>query len=169
VAESRVAPKPQFPSKLAAELLLIGAEDMNGEADKGNGKRILLVEDERVMRETLRRLFAQDFHTIVEANNGAEALSLFRSGKFDLVVMDFEMPFVKGDELAARIRQVAPNQPLLMLTAFQQRPTKTNPVDMVLSKPFNCARLRETVNKLLSQPSDNSDFQTERIERCPGS
>lgn len=142
---------------------------MNREPDKLTGKRILLVEDERVMRETLRRLFAQDLHTVVEANNGAEALSLFRAGKFDLVVMDFEMPFVKGDELAARIKQVAPSQPILMITAFQQRPNKSNPVDKVLNKPFDCARLRETVSSLLSQGSDGSNFQTQLIERPPGS
>ena len=142
---------------------------MNREPDKLTGKRILLVEDERVMRETLRRLFAQDLHTVVEANNGAEALSLFRAGKFDLVVMDFEMPFVKGDELAARIKQVAPSQPILMITAFQQRPNKNNPVDKVLNKPFDCARLRETVSELLSPGSDDSNFQTQRIERDPGS
>ena len=133
---------------------------MNREPDTQTGKRILLVEDERVMRETLRRLFAQDLHTVVEANNGAEALSLFRTGKFDLVVMDFEMPFVKGDELATRIKQVAPKQPVLMITGFQRRPTKDNPVDMVLRKPFDFVRLRETVSKLLAQASDDPDSQT---------
>jgi hypothetical protein len=56
-----------------------------------------------------------------------------------------------------------------MITAFQQRPNKSNPVDKVLNKPFDCARLRETVSKLLSQGSDDSNFQTQRIERNPGS
>jgi CheY-like chemotaxis protein len=133
---------------------------MNRETDAQSGKRILLVEDERVMRETLRRLFAQDRHTVVEANNGAEALTLFHSSKFDLVVVDFEMPFVKGDELASRIRQVVPNQPILMISASPQRPTRDNPVDQVLKKPFDCARFRETVSTLLSQPGDNSDSQS---------
>ena len=152
---------------LAIELLPVAVEVMHQEAQRLTGKRILLVEDERVAREMLRRLLEQDFHTVVEANNGAEALTLFRSGKFDLVVVDFEMPFVKGNELAARIKQAAPKQPILMITAFHYKPSKDNPVDVVLNKPFGCVRLRETVSKLLSQRSDDSDFQTERLERCP--
>src|SRR5262249_36114920 len=114
-------------------------------------------------REMLRRLFEQDFHTVVEANNGAEALTLFRTAKFDLVVIDFEMPFIKGNELAARIKQAAPKQPILMVTAFQHKPSSDNPVDMVVNKPFGCARLREIVNKLLSQPGNNSDLQPAQV------
>ncbi|HVV70656.1 MAG TPA: response regulator, partial [Verrucomicrobiae bacterium] len=99
-------------------------------------KRILLVDDELAVRQSLRILLARDEHTVVEANNGAEAFALFSQGNFDLVVTDFEMPFVKGNELAARIKQVAPRLPILMLTAYEQRPTRENPVDTVLSKPF---------------------------------
>ena len=121
------------------------------------GKRILLVEDELVVRETLRRCFALDSHSVVEANNGAEALTLFRIGEFDLVVIDFEMPFIKGNELAARIKQAAPNQRILMITAFHHRPGVENPVDLVLNKPFGSERLRETVNKLLSVPVENAE------------
>jgi len=132
------------------------------ETDALRGKRILLVEDERVVREALRKLFTQDSHTVVEANNGAEAYTLFHRQKFDLVVTDFEMPFIKGDELAMRIRRVAPNQPILMITAFSQRPSVDNPVNAVVSKPFDPARLRAVMNKLLSQPGEDSNSET-----CP--
>jgi CheY-like chemotaxis protein len=132
---------------------------MKSETDALSGKRILLVEDELVMRETLRRLFMQDSHTVVEANNGAEAFSLFHKQKFDLVVTDFQMPFVKGDELATRIKRVAPNQPILMITGFSQRPCMDNPVDAVVNKPFDSARLRRLIDKLLSQ-DENPDSQT---------
>ena len=123
---------------------------------------ILLVEDERVVRETLRLLFTRDSHTVVEANNGAEAFALFHREKFDLVVTDFEMPFIKGDELATRIRQVAPNQPILMITAFSHRPGLDNPVDVVVNKPFDSARLLEVLGRLLSQPDENADLETPR-------
>jgi CheY-like chemotaxis protein len=158
-----------FSRRLAAELLLAGLENMKHEANRLTGKRILLVEDERVTRETLRRLFELDSHAVVEANNGAEALTLFRSSKFDLVVLDFEMPFVKGNELATRIKRITPAQPILMITAFPHRPGADNPVDAVVNKPFGSARLREIVSELLSQPSENVDLQTERIERCQAS
>ncbi len=119
------------------------------------GKRILLVEDERAVREALRILLSMDAHTIVEANNGAEAFALFQKERFDIVLTDHEMPFVKGNELAARIKKLAPHQPILMLTAYAHRPSFDNPVDAVLNKPFDSTRLREIMAELLSQTCRN--------------
>lgn len=120
------------------------------------GKRILLVEDERVTREALNLLLLQDDHTVVEANNGAEALSLFRAGRFDLVITDYEIPFIKGNELAAQIKRLAPRQPILMITAYPQVSNADNPVDVVLNKPFVPTRLREIIAEVLSRSPRNS-------------
>lgn len=140
---------------MASELLLDKAR-MKLNCEPITAKRILLVEDERAVRETLRLLLAKDSHTVVEANNGAEAFAFFLGSKFDLVMTDFEIPFLKGDELALRIRKVAPRQPILMITAFDHKPCGRNPVDAVLLKPFDCARLRQTMARLLSNPSENT-------------
>ena len=118
------------------------------------GKRILLVDDERTFRETVRSLLDNDDHIVVEANNGAEALALFAKGRFDLVLVDWEMPFIQGNELAAQIRQLAPDQPILMITGYPRRPGRTNPVDAVLCKPFNLKHLRTAMAALLQKPSD---------------
>ena len=67
------------------------------------GKRILLVDDEPSIRGCFRMMLEIDDHTVTEANNGAEALELFTKDQFDLVTTDFEMPVMKGDELAVRI------------------------------------------------------------------
>ena len=120
------------------------------------GKRILLVEDERITREALNLLLLQDNHTVVEANNGAEALTLFRAERFDLVITDYEIPFIKGNELAAQIKRLTPGQPILMVTAYPQVSNVDNPVDAVLNKPFVPARLREIIAEVLSRPPTNS-------------
>ena len=114
-------------------------------------KRILLVEDERLLRETIRLLLGQFGFTVVEANNGAEALGLFARGHFDLVMTDYEMPFLKGNELAARIRRLAPQQPILMITGFGHKAGADNPVDAVIDKPFDFDRLRTITEQLLNQ------------------
>lgn len=119
------------------------------------GKRILLVEDERVTREALSLLLMQDNHTVVEANNGAEALILFRAGRFDLVITDYEIPFIKGNELAAQIKRLAPRQPILMVTAYPQVSNADNPVDAVLNKPFAPMRLSEIIAEVLSRSHRN--------------
>jgi CheY-like chemotaxis protein len=123
----------------------------NMEMNQVVGKRLLLVEDDRAVREMFKTALSLDAHTVVEANNGAEALGLFRNGRFDLVMADFEMPFVKGDELAARIKRLAPRQPILMITGHGKRPGPDNPVDAVLNKPVNLDQLRTAVANLLSE------------------
>ena len=117
--------------------------------DTTQRKRILLVDDERLVRETVKELLPTGEYTVVEANNGAEALSLFARSRFDLVLTDFEMPFLKGDELATRIKRLAPTQRILMITAYMHPPGPDNPVDMVLRKPFTLVKLRSVVADLL--------------------
>jgi CheY-like chemotaxis protein len=122
---------------------------MNMETETNTGKRILLVEDERVMRESIKGLLAQDEHIVVEANNGAEAYALFTKSRYDLVMTDFLMPFVNGDELAFRIRQLAPQQPILMMTGHDFKYRPGSPVNAVLQKPFDHEILQKELAKLL--------------------
>jgi CheY-like chemotaxis protein len=115
------------------------------------GKRILLVEDERWVRECIKRLLALDAHEITEASNGMEAVALFSEGLFDVVITDYDMPKMTGDKLASQIRNRAPRQPILMITACAvQFGREENPVDAILEKPFGIAELRQTLANLLS-------------------
>jgi DNA-binding response OmpR family regulator len=115
------------------------------------GKRILVVEDETGVRETLKLVLRLDGHAVVEAANGREACHLFAPGDFDLVITDYIMPEMKGDELARTIKCLVPSQPILMLTAFPgEVDGSKNPVDVILEKPFELATLRKQVALLLS-------------------
>ena len=119
------------------------------ETETNLGKRILLVDDECVIRELIRELLAQDEHIVVEANNGAEAYVLFTQSRFDLVMTDYLMPFLNGDELASRIRQLAPRQPILMMTGHDFKCRPGSPVNAVLHKPFDHELLQQEIAKLL--------------------
>ena len=129
------------------------------------GKRLLLVEDDYGVREMLKTALAIDAYTVVEANNGAEAFALFARGQFDLVMTDFEIPFMKGNELAARIKQLAPWQPILMITAYGKRPGPDNPVDAVLNKPLDLDQLRTAMAKLLSEVG--ASFTADQLRLTP--
>jgi CheY-like chemotaxis protein len=72
------------------------------------GKRILLVDDEKSIRDSYQMLLEIDNHKVTMAADGAQALALFQSGKFDLVITDFEMAGMKGNELAVKIKQLSP-------------------------------------------------------------
>ncbi len=114
-------------------------------------KHILLVDDEQSVRAALTLLLSLDEHTVVEAADGAEAFALFKAGHFDLVITDFEMPQMKGNELARRIRQIVRSPPILMITAYPEQLGNTdNPVDAILNKPFQLEDLRRLMAELLA-------------------
>lgn len=114
-----------------------------------SGKRILVVDDERAVRETLRVVLRFEGHSVVEAANGREACLLYTPGDFDLVITDYNMPEMKGDELARTIKCLVPSQPILMLTAHAAEVCgQENPVDAVLEKPFSLAALRQMIAML---------------------
>src|SRR5262245_45041292 len=83
-------------------------------------KRILVAEDEPGVREALVLLLALDGHKVTQACNGKEALQLFREGRFDVVITDYMMPEMKGDELAENISRSNPDQPVIMISAHAQ-------------------------------------------------
>jgi CheY-like chemotaxis protein len=114
------------------------------------GKRILVADDEQTVREAISMLLSVDDHTVTEAENGAEAFAIFTQGKFDLVITDFAMPVMKGNELAVKIKNLAPNQPVVMLTAYAEQRNAQNPVDLVINKPFQLHDLRVAIAEVCS-------------------
>jgi CheY-like chemotaxis protein len=114
-------------------------------------KRILLADDQQLVRETIALLLSLDEHTVIEAADGAEALALFKPGHFDLVITDFEMPHMKGDELASKIKEAWPAQPVVMISAYvEQLRRSDSPVDALLEKPFHLEDLRRVMAELLA-------------------
>jgi CheY-like chemotaxis protein len=115
------------------------------------GRRILLVEDDRGARESIKLLLTIDRHDVVEATGGAEAIELLKIQPFDLVILDYFMPGMRGSQLALRIRDIAPSLPMLMITAYLEKLGDSDkPVDAVIGKPFAIEELRRAIAKLLS-------------------
>ncbi len=115
------------------------------------GKRILLVDDDRGARESIKLLLTIDRHEVVEATGGEEAIALLKSQAFDLAILDYFMPDLQGNQVAIRIREIAPTLPLLMITAYLEKlRDRDKPVDAVIGKPFSIEELRQAVANLLS-------------------
>ena len=115
------------------------------------GKRILLVEDERWVRECIKRLLWVDSHAVTEAANGMEACELLDQALFDVVITDYDMPKMAGDALVIRIRARTPSQPIVMITGCSERfRGQENAADAILSKPFGIDELRQVLVDLLS-------------------
>jgi CheY-like chemotaxis protein len=118
-------------------------------------KKILVVDDEPQVCEAVKMLLEFDGHEVVTAASGKEALALFEHGKFDVVITDYTMPGMKGDELALAIKARAPGQPVVMLTAhaemLKSEGVPLTGVGQLLNKPFQLTELREAIQKAIAR------------------
>lgn len=121
-------------------------------------KHILVVDDEPFVCDAVKMMLDFDGHVVETANNAKDALAMFQEGKFDLVITDFAMPIMKGDELAAAIKARAPKQPVVMITAYAEMlQAGGNPlqgVDCIISKPFLLENLRQAIAKVSPSEPD---------------
>jgi two-component system, response regulator, stage 0 sporulation protein F len=79
--------------------------------------RILVVDDEAPVREVLTEYFATEGYAVEAATSGIEALTAVQAGRADLVLLDVRMPGLDGVQVLRRIRAVAENLPVIMVTA----------------------------------------------------
>jgi CheY-like chemotaxis protein len=121
-----------------------------------NGKpvwQILVVDDEPAVCETIKMLLEHDGHKIQTASNGREALALLEHGRFDLVTTDLSMSEMRGDALAAAIKERLPKLPVMMISgngAIAKDAGNTFPgVDLIINKPFLLEDLRTAIAKVL--------------------
>jgi CheY-like chemotaxis protein len=115
--------------------------------------RILVVDDEPSVGNTVKMLLKFDGHDVEATNSSKEALGIFESGRFDLVFTDFTMPGMNGNQLAAAIKAGAPDQPVVMITAHAGTLPLSPDVDFVVGKPFRLEHLREAIAKVMPAES----------------
>ncbi|MEV6577025.1 response regulator transcription factor [Streptomyces sp. NPDC051582] len=112
--------------------------------------RILVVEDEEGLAESLRRGLSADGHWVDLAHDGHRGLDLARTGSYDAVLLDLMLPGLSGYEICARLRAGGDPTPVLMLTAkdgeYDEAEGLDSGADDYLTKPFSfvvlAARLR---------------------------
>jgi two-component system KDP operon response regulator KdpE len=118
--------------------------------------RILIVDDESAIRRALRPPLMELGFQVAEASRGEEALQLLRTGPYDAVLLDVNMPGIGGIETLRRIRTFAPRLPILMLTVRDQEEDKVEALesgaDDYVTKPFSTreliARIRSAVRRV---------------------
>jgi signal transduction histidine kinase/ActR/RegA family two-component response regulator len=117
---------------------------------------VLVVDDEPIARDVLSEYLMGDGHTVDTAANGREGFEKFKAGRYAVVITDRAMPEVGGDQLAAMVKEHAPDTPVILLTGFgdlmNAAGEKPDGVDMVVKKPIRLATLREVLAKMTSGP-----------------
>jgi PAS domain S-box-containing protein len=125
-------------------------------AIRGSGATILLVEDERPVRSTVRRLLERHGYKVLEAANGQDALTLVtaRASEINLVLSDMVMPGMGGMELADRLRALSPSLPVLLMTGYTEeaitRAGERPRDEQIIEKPFTLHTVLERVRWALA-------------------
>ena len=119
--------------------------------------RILVVDDEKPVRETLAEMLLAVRHRVELAGSGPEAVEKMRTGAFDFVFTDLAMPEMDGWETARLIRKDWPSVRIVLVTGYGPATTpplgEENLVDAVIGKPFDFAQVGSTIKTLTQNES----------------
>jgi CheY-like chemotaxis protein len=119
-------------------------------------KKILLVDDDSAIRKILLRLLSEEGYSVLPAANGVEALESASLVKFDLVLLDLNMPQKDGWETFEQLTTDDPLLPIIVITARPNQlfPALASGVGALLEKPLDFARLLETIRNLVNEPPE---------------
>jgi len=122
----------------------------------GDGKTLLVVDDEPAIRELVAKVLCQEGYNVLQADGAAQALLLAATATIHLLVTDFSMPGADGLELTRRLRAMHPKAPVLIVSgsmaALDGRADHLEHVEM-LEKPFALDELITKVRALLTEAS----------------
>ena len=130
-----------------------------------NDPVVLVVDDEKSLRDFVRRNLEARHYKVLTASNGLEAMATFNNEKIDLVILDLMMPHLDGLETTRRIRESS-KTPIIILTALGEESDKVQAFDLgaddYLTKPFGVGELMGRIKAVLRrarwlEPSSNEE------------
>ena len=117
--------------------------------------RLLIVDDETVIRDGLRRILERESYTVETCSSGFQAIEIMQQREFDLIITDLKMPGMSGMEVLKSVRTLQPNTPVILITGYASIDTAVeamkNGASDYISKPFAPDILLEKVLNALNQ------------------
>jgi PAS domain S-box-containing protein len=141
-----------FTIDLPAITATASTEDSTVRANETRSLKILVVDDEEPVRETLAEMLVAVSHRVELAGSGPEAVEKLRAGDFDFVFTDLAMPEMDGWETARLIRKSWPTMRIVLVTGYGPTtpppPGEEDLVDAIIGKPFDFAQVGSTLTAL---------------------
>ncbi|MBL8152401.1 MAG: response regulator, partial [Blastocatellia bacterium] len=118
-------------------------------------KRILVIDDEMVVRGVIQEILQDEGYQVVDAATGEDGIILFNKEHFDLVITDLGMPVMSGWDVTQILKSINQEVPVILLTGWATQTdlvkAKESGVDMVLGKPISSNDLVEAVLQILKK------------------
>ncbi len=144
-----------LPVHRGAEARAAKEEQDRATSDWSGGGRVLLVEDEDMVRAVAERALARAGYTVTAASDGDEGLAaIAKGGEFDLVVSDVVMPGMDGPAMVRAIRKVRPDLPVLFMSGYAEEQLRSQ-IDLpdmhFIAKPFSVQQIGDKVARVLGE------------------
>lgn len=130
---------------------------------------ILVIEDEKSMREVLRILLEEEGYRVTSVTNGLEGIEALKKELFDLIITDIKMPKADGFEVLSMAKEISPASLVIMITAFGTTEAAIDAMKQgaydYINKPFKIDEIRLIVNKALEKKklSEEVSFLREKV------
>ena len=137
-------------------------------------EKILVVDDDASVRESLRKVLENEGYQVALAASGPEAVEQFENGRPDLLVLDIGLPVKNGWDTFERITNQAPVLPIIVITgqANQHDLAVAAGVGALMEKPLDVTELLRTIRELLAEPAEARLLrlcgEVQRTRRMPG-
>jgi two-component system response regulator PilR (NtrC family) len=120
-------------------------------------RTILVVDDERSMREFLSIMLEKEGYKVVTADNGNDALKFIRNNNSDLIITDIKMPKVSGIEILRESMTLHPHTPVIMITAFASTEVAVGAMKLgaydYITKPFKVDEIKVIIKNAIERKS----------------
>ena len=132
---------------------------------------ILLVDDEPVQRQILKDFLEERGYKVVEAEDGHQAISIFKKQFIPLVLLDHRMPGMTGDEVLKELKKINPLVKVIMITAYGAIDTAVKVMKLgafdFLEKPVDLNELLKKIDKALEDVEIEKDIKELTIDKEP--
>lgn len=119
--------------------------------------RILVAEDDKAVREFVKRALSHRGHDVTAVDDGSQALEALREQEFDLLLTDIVMPEMDGIALAQKVSRDRPDLPILFMSGYTAERQRAHDLDVlnhrVIPKPFTLKQIGDATEGLLAAPS----------------
>jgi DNA-binding NtrC family response regulator len=133
----------------------------------GREARIIIIDDDRPLRETLALMLEQEGYIVDTAENGKDAIEKTNRTLYHLAIVDWRLPDIEGTKLLGQLRETIPKMPKIMLTGYPSMNNAISAVnenaDAFIVKPADCKALLETIEHLLKKRETEALFSEQKM------